>query len=326
MLRVAMLSKWHVHAQGYADLLRSFGAEIAAVWDEIPERGSEWAKHLGVEFEANLDTLLKREDFDGVVVDAPTSLHSKVMVAAANAGKHIFTEKAMALTVKECNEISDAVKKSGVKFCISFPARTSPAYLYAKKAVDEGLLGDITLLRIRNGHDGALNNWLPDYWYDENQAGGGAMMDLGCHPMYLASWILGRPLRISSMFNSLTNRAVDDNAVCTIEFANKAIAIVETSLVTYNTPSAFEIYGTEGTLLISNDAVELTSKKTDESLKGWVTKVPLPSALPHPLKQWVDAILEGTPIQFGLEEGTRLTELLEAAYISHKEKRQVEFR
>lgn len=326
MLRVAMLSKWHVPAQGYADLLKSYGVEIAAVWDEIPERGKDWAQHLGAEFEADLEALLKKETIDGVVVDTPTSLHSKVIVAAAKAGKHIFTEKAMALTVKECNDISEAVRKSGVIFCISFPARTNPAYLYAKKAVEDGLLGDITLLRIRNGHDGALHNWLPDYWYDEKQAGGGAMMDLGCHPMYLASWILGRPKRISSMFNSLTDRAVDDNAVCTVEFANRAIAVVETSLVTYNTPAAFEIYGTEGTLLISRDSVELTSGKIEGNLKGWVTRVPMPAALPHPLKQWVDAILEGTPVMFGLEEGTRLTELLEAAYISHKEKRQVEFR
>jgi 1,5-anhydro-D-fructose reductase (1,5-anhydro-D-mannitol-forming) len=325
MLKIAMLSKWHVHAQGYADLLRSYGVEIVAVWDEVPERGREWANRLGTAFEEDLDALLKREDIEGVVVDAPTSLHAKVMIAAANAGKHIFTEKAMALTVKECEEIAAAVNKTGVKFGISFPARTSPAHLYAKKAVDEGLLGDITLLRIRNGHDGALNNWLPEYWYEESQAGGGAMMDLGCHPMYLSSWVLGKPLRISSMFNTLTNRAVDDNAVCTIEFANKAIAIVETSLVTYNTPSAFEIYGTQGTLLISGETVSLTSRKMEGSLKGWVTRVALPPALPHPLKQWVDAIVEGTPILFGLEEGIRLTELLEAAYISHKEKRHVEF-
>jgi predicted dehydrogenase len=327
MLKVAMLSKWHVHAGGYAKFLQSLGnVKITAVWDEEPERGRKWAEELGTDFEGDLDTLLRREDVEGVVVDAPTAMHTDVMVAAANAGKHIFTEKAMALTVEECNRISDAVRKAGVKFCISFPGRTSPLNLFAKKVVDDGLLGKITLWRNRNGHDGSLNNWLPEYWYDEKMAGGGAMMDLGCHPMYLASWFLGKPKRITSMYSYFTGRTVEDNAQCSIEFENNAVAIVETSLVTWRTPGMLEIYGTEGTLIISGHDVKLSTKKMPEGYQGWFTPSDLPKALDAPLKQWVDAVALGTPILYGLEEGTKLTELLEASYIAHKEKRVVEFK
>jgi 1,5-anhydro-D-fructose reductase (1,5-anhydro-D-mannitol-forming) len=327
MLRVAMLSKWHVHAEGYANLLKSFGnVEITAVWDEEQERGRRWAAELEAEFEEDLDMVLRREDVDGVVVDAPTSLHTSVMTAAAQAGKHIFTEKAMALTVEECRRIAEAVEGAGVRFGISFPARTTPASLFAKQAVETNLLGDITVLRIRNGHDGALRNWLPEYWYNKKQAGGGAMMDLGCHPMYLASWLLGRPSRITSMFSYYTERSVEDNAQCSIEFENKAIALLETSLVTYSTPMALELYGTEGTLLISGDSIKLKSSRLDDPLPGWITPTKLPQALAHPLRQWVDGILGNSPILYGLEEGTRLTELLEAAYIAHEEQRQIEFK
>jgi 1,5-anhydro-D-fructose reductase (1,5-anhydro-D-mannitol-forming) len=327
MLRVAMLSKWHVHAEGYANLLKAFGnVVITAVWDEERERGRRWAAELEADFEEDLDNVLRREDVDAVVVDAPTSLHTSVMTAAAQAGKHIFTEKAMALTVEECIRITDAVESAGVRFGISFPARTTPSSLFAKQAVDTNLLGDITVLRIRNGHDGALRNWLPEYWYDKKQAGGGAMMDLGCHPMYLASWLLGRPSRITSMFSYYTGRSVEDNAQCSIEFENKAIALLETSLVTYNTPMALELYGTEGTLLISGDSMKLRSSRLDDPLPGWITPTKLPQALAHPLRQWVDGILDNRPILYGLEEGTRLTELLEAAYIAHEEQREIEFK
>ncbi|PJN56509.1 hypothetical protein PAEVO_32320 [Paenibacillus sp. GM2FR] len=327
MLNVAMLSKWHVHADDYARRLQSHGnVKLTAVWDEQPERGSEWAARLGTDFEADLDTLLEREDIDGVVVDAPTSMHADVMVAAAEAGKHIFTEKAMALTVQECDRISAAVRKAGVKFCISFPARTRPHQLFAKQLIDDKVLGDVTLLRIRNGHDGALNNWLPEYWYDEKQTGGGAMMDLGCHPMYLASWMLGQPKRITSMFHYFTHRAVEDNAQCSIEFVNNAVALVETSLVTYRTPSALEIYGTEGTLMISDDTVRVISKKLDAPFSGWISPTQLPKEQPLPIIQWADALIHDKPMPFGLEEGTKLTELLEAAYIAHKENRTVEFK
>ena len=100
---------------------------------------------------------------------------------------------------------------------------------------------------------------------------------------------------------------------------------METSLVTYKTPSMVEVYGTDGTLIICDDNIRLTSNKMREEFNGWVTPARLPEALPHALRQWVDGVLYDKPIIFDTEAGTRLTELLEAAYISHKEKREVFF-
>lgn len=328
MLRVAMLSKWHVHAEDYAKQLQALDdVRITAVWDEEAERGAEWAKELGADFEADLDTLLKRADVDAVAVNTPTNLHAEVMIAAANGGKHIFTEKVMALTVKECQDIAEAVKKAGVKFCISFPHRTHPHNLFAKKVAEEKLIGDITLLRVRNAHNGAIANWLPDFFYDPVLCGGGAMMDLGAHPMYLSRWILGKPMRITSMFNSYTGRAVEDNAVSVIEYENKAVAIVETGFVTAASPFMLEMYGTAGSLLVGGpeNKVRLLSNRINSPVHGWITPSQLPKALPSAIQQWVKGITEGTEIYFGLEEGIQLTELMEGAYKSHRENRQVAF-
>ena len=124
MLNVAMLSKWHVHAAGYArELMNMDDVHVTCIWDEQPERGEAWAKELGVAFEPNLDTLLHRPDVDAVAVDCPTAMHPEVIIAAARAGKHIFTEKVLALTVKDCDAIAAAINETGVKFCISFPQR-----------------------------------------------------------------------------------------------------------------------------------------------------------------------------------------------------------
>lgn len=328
MLKVAMLSKWHVHAGDYAKQLSKIdNVKITAVWDEDVNRGSDWAKELAVDFEGDLDKLLKRTDVDAVVVDAPTNLHAKVMIAAAKAGKHIFTEKIMALTVEECNEIASAVREAGVKFCISFPHRTFPHNLFAKKVVEEKLIGDITLLRVRNAHNGATANWLPEYFYDEEQCGGGAMIDLGAHPMYLSRWLLGEPKYISSIFNSFTGKKVEDNAVSVIEYKNKAIAIVETGFVSSQSPFCLELYGTEGSLLIGgpDGKVNLISDSMKSTVSGWITPSRLPDSLPSPIQQWVTGIIEGENIVFGLDEGIQLTQLMEAAYTSHKENRKVEF-
>lgn len=322
MLRVGMLSSWHVHARGYAEELKNISnVHIAAVWDELPDRGKQWAGELNVPFVPDLDAFVSRDDVDAVVVDAPTNRHAEVMIAAAKAGKHIFTEKVMALTVRECDEIAEAVRKAGVKFCISFPARTTPKHLFAKRVVEEKLIGDVTFLRVRVAHNGASAGWLPPHFYDPIQCGGGAMMDLGAHPMYLARWLGGKPSKVSSTFNYFTEHAVEDNAVSVIEFENKCIGVAETSFVASRSPDCLELHGTAGSLFVGGpeDQVRIFSEKLDDKLRGWMRPADLPAALPRPIRIWVNGILENTPIPFGLDEGTQLTALMEAAYQSHKQ-------
>src|SRR5579862_1412788 len=106
MIRVAMVSFWHVHARDYArQALAHTTTEIVAAWDEIPERGRARAEALGIRYYENLAELLAQSDIDGVIIDTPTNMHRDVMVAAAVAGKHIFTEKVVAPTLHEANEI-----------------------------------------------------------------------------------------------------------------------------------------------------------------------------------------------------------------------------
>jgi len=322
MVNVLMLSKWHVHADGYANAIKAQpDAKITCVWDDDVQRGQKWADDLGVPFEPDLEKAVSRSDVDAVVVDAPTSDHRKVMVAAANAGKHIFTEKAMAPTVEDCKAITDAVMKSGVKFCISHPQLITPLILYCKNAIDEGWLGKIHYMRMRTAHDGSSRNWLPQYWYDPVKAGGGAMMDLGCHPMYTAAHLLGKPKRITSMFNnSFAPQNVDDNAVSVVEFENKAIAVLETSFISPFNAGCFELLGTEGAIVSVNNETRVRSNKFKD---GWFIPQKLPDALPASIRIWLDGIVKGTPIPFDTDKGITLTELLENAYISDKEQRIV---
>ena len=318
MVKVAMLSKWHVHAEDYAKAVRNYGAEISCVWDDEPARGKPWAEALGVDYEQNLDKLLARADVDAVICDAPTTMHREVIIKAANAGKHIFTEKAMAPTVAECDEIAEAVNRNNVKFLISTPGNNSPFVRYAKQTIDSGVIGEVSYIRLRAAHDGASRGWLPDYWFDENQTGGGAMMDLGCHPMYEASYLLGEPARIMSMYNTLTGKAVEDNAVSVIEFKNKAIAVLESSLVTYKGVGVFEVYGTKGSIVQRGTDLLITAECYKHVSDGFITVTALPERTKTTMEIFLDAVATGSQIPFGLKEGRALTQLLEGAYIAHK--------
>lgn len=319
MANYAMLGKWHVHAPGYAVDAKKFGGTCKAVWDPDFTVAEKWAEELGCEAIADLDALLARKDIDCVIIGTPTSMHFEVICKAAKAGKHIFTEKTLAPTVAECEIIAKEIKKAGVLFEISYPQRTQPTVLYAKQIIESGVLGKISIGRFRNAHGGASQNWLPAYWYEKKDACGGSMMDLGCHPMYIAAYLFGKPKRISSMYNDLTGHGVDDNAVNTIEFENQTVAIVETSFVTPFCPWAFEIYGTDGCLLATNHKVTITTPETRKYTNEMVPVTNLPKPLQNPLENFINAVDGKAEIQFGLDDAIDLARLLENAYISDKD-------
>ncbi len=312
MLKVGMLSMWHVHADGYATFVNAQGdAKVTAIWDDDAARGQAAAQKFSAVYEPDLIKFLGL--VDAVVVDAPTCEHKPLIIAAANAKKPIFTEKALAPTVAACEEIKKAIEDNAVKFAISFPGLISGEMRYAKHAIDEGKLGKVTYLRIRAAHGGSSQGWLPDYWYDATKTGGGAMMDLGCHPNYQASYLLGKPVRVTSMFNTVCcPKTMEDNAVSAIEFENQAIAVLETGFVSPYSNSAIEILGTEGSIVIENGKLRIYSKPS--GINGWVIPDDIPKAMPSPLRQFLDAVLYDKPIAFDIDRAIALTQLLENEY------------
>jgi len=318
MLKVAMLSKWHVHASGYANELKKTGkVEIVGVWDDDEKRGKPWAEEVGCPFYKSLDDVLAIPGLDAVICDAPTTQHKDVIIKAAKAGKHIFTEKALAPTVKECEEIKKAIADAGVTFCISYPHKGMPVNKFVKKHIEEGTFGKVTLIRIRNAHNGVSGKWLPAYWFEKKDAAGGAMMDLGCHGMYLLADFLGKPTRVTGMFNAPCGTQVDENAVSVMEFEGGAMGICETGFISYASPYAVEVYGTDGSFVFSDGKMTFRAKK----FEGFDVTPNLPAPSANPIEQFVDACINGTgsPEGMGIEEAIDLTRLLEYSYISDEE-------
>lgn len=321
-LRIAALGAWHVHADEYAQrVARHPGAAIAAVWDDDHARGRAWAERLGAAWVDDLGRVLADPGIDGVVVCAATSRHRELIVAAARASKHVFTEKVLAATDAEAAEIAAALRAAGVRFAISFPHRSMPLHLQAKRILDEGLLGRVTALRYRNAHNGASKGWLPEHFYDPVACGGGAMIDLGCHGMYLTAWLLGMPRTVAATFTRCSGRAVEDNAVAVMAYDDGRIAVNETSFVSFGSPMSLEIAGTEGCLLIGgpDQQARLRSKLLGDGGAGWTTLADPPPALPHPIDQWLDAIAGAGTIAYGIDEALALTRLMDAAYRSWRQ-------
>ncbi len=312
MINIALVGTWHVHFKGYAtEAAKNENCRIVALWDNNTENGKAAAEQFNCEFIENYDELLARKDIDAVMVCTSTDLHKDVMIKAANAGKHIFTEKVLCFTEADALEVADAVKKSGVKFCISFPWRTRSDFLWVKDAVDGGLIGQVNYCRMRNAHNGASSDWLPETFYDKKTCGGGAMMDLGAHSMYILNWLLGEPEKASSAFTNVIVKSVEDNAVTLLTYKNGAIGVSETGFVAENNPFELELVGSNGTILAGGFTDKLCYNIGD----GWVFPK-LGKGAEAPLTSWINGIVNGTEIPYNIDDAVALSKVMEMAYKS----------
>jgi 1,5-anhydro-D-fructose reductase (1,5-anhydro-D-mannitol-forming) len=149
-LKIAAIGFWHVHAGDYANSVQEHpDTTLVAVWDDDEQRGREAAAQYGVEFAPDLDELLARPDLDGVTITTSTDQHHDVMLKAARAGKHIFTEKVLAPTVEEAEDIVAAASAAGVALVVSLPRLYDDYTQAIERILDDGSLGDLTYTRVR---------------------------------------------------------------------------------------------------------------------------------------------------------------------------------
>jgi predicted dehydrogenase len=342
MIRVAMLSFWHVHGKDYARAAEEHPAtEIVAIWDEVPERGHAEAEKRGVPFFENLDELLAQPNVDAVVVDAPTSMHHEVMVKAARAGKHIFTEKVIAATLREAEDILREVEKAGVKFVVSMRRLPHASTRSVKAIIDQGLLGDLTLVSVRDAHSGVLptpenpRGRLSDSFLDPKLAQGGVLIDM-CHSVYLTRHFLGQAESVSATFGYVTGREIEDNAVVTLRTAQGGIGIIEAGYTVRAAPFAIEVHGTEGSLLYSEMGLGERGVRRNRNLPSESALTPdgklhlfstkngsddwliqdVSAAAPDAFDQWVAHIQQNTTADENIALGLELTAIIEAAYRS----------
>lgn len=315
MRKYAMLGKWHVHAEQYANEINALeGCQIAKVWDPCAETAKAWAEKLGGGcVAASVEDILNDPEIEGVVISTATNEHPEIIIKACDAGKAVFTEKVLALKNEDAEAMKAAVKRNNTRFGISFPHLSESPVLYALDAARSGKLGKLNYVRFRKAHNGSTANWLPPHFYDPIACGGGAMIDLGAHPMYMCCEVMGQePVKVQSAFTEMTGRGVEDNAVSVLTFADGSIGVSETSFVSTGYPLTLEIGGTEGTLMFHNGEVHISCAETD---RKWTKVENLPERLPSPLEQWAVATSpEQIPEGFGIEAACRLTRVMVMAY------------
>ncbi len=171
-------------------------AGVVAIADFKPDVMAKYAAEFGVAGYASLEELLANEQIDVVDICLPTDLHSKFTVKAAKAGKHVFCEKPMALTLEQADTMIDACSAAGVQLMIGHCIRFWPEYAILKKLAVEGRLGK--LLSINLTRYGAFPTWSSDNWLSDPTRAGGGVLDMHIHDTDYVLYLLGEPDSLNS--------------------------------------------------------------------------------------------------------------------------------
>ena len=251
-IRLGVISFAHGHIHRYIpEVARFDDAEVVAAWDADEQRGTDNCAKYQIEWEADLDNLLNRDDIDAVFITSPTNKHAEHCIMAAQAKKHILLQKPMALSLTDCDAIIEAVNIHGVKFSMCHQMRADPINQKIKALLDDNAVGNLAVVRRRHAIPALLIPEFarPDNWHIDPIQNMGMFMDDASHATDWFHWMLGRPVSVmAEIDNIVTDIAPDDNGVAVYRFENGVIGILLNSSTQLAAQSTTEIYGDKGTI------------------------------------------------------------------------------
>ena len=318
-----------IHAESFH---RCPQAQLVAVASPTRPHVDEFAKKFGIP-RAFTDhrQMLAMDDLDMVVIGAPNHLHCAMTLDAAAAGKHVVCEKPLCMNLAEADRMIAACRGARVKLMYAEELCFAPKYVRLKQLLDSGGLGQPTLLKQSEKHDGPH---APHFW-DIERSGGGVTMDMGCHAIEFFRWILGRP-RVRSVYAQMSTQVHmnktqgDDNAILVLEFDNGCLALAEESWTKLGgMDDRAEVYGSKGVAyadLLHGNSIETYSavgydyavEKAGSTL-GWsftIYEEAWNYGFPQEIAHFVDCVQnDKAPLVTG-EDGRAVLEVIFAAYES----------
>lgn len=240
-----------IHAQSFAAGIE--GARLVAMVDPVAAAREAALRELGIDKGyADYRQALADPAVNAVVVVTPTAYHREIVVAAAQAGRHVLCEKPMAMTAAECSAMIDACEAARVKLQLGFMRRYHRDFLAAKVALDSGAIGDLVLVKSLTRGPSVPQPWM----YDIAQSNG-PLAEVNSHDIDTLRWFAGddfaEVFAVGGNYRCPEARAEHpefyDNVAMTIRFGRGAQGMIDGAQgVGYGYDSRLEVLGTKGVL------------------------------------------------------------------------------
>jgi predicted dehydrogenase len=309
----------HIHTPGFINLLKGRDdVKVKFVWDHDKARADKRAKELGATVATDASQIWSDPDIQAVVICSETNRHHDLVLAAAQAGKHMFVEKPLGITARDSWAMAKAIEKAGLLFTTGYFMRTDPKHIFLKQEIAKGNLGKITRARGSNCHSGSLGGWFDTEWRwmaDPKIAGVGAFGDLGTHKLDILMWMLGDVERATGEIKVVTGRyaGCDETGEALLGFKSGVIGTLAAGWVDVEDPVQYLVSGTEGHAVIVKDKLYYESKKAN--IKSNEPVKDLPPAPQAPLHQFINAVAgaKDQPLVSPREAAARVA-VMEAIY------------
>ncbi|MEP6596668.1 MAG: Gfo/Idh/MocA family oxidoreductase, partial [Ginsengibacter sp.] len=214
-----------IHMESYHRFIPE--VQVVTVYARKAEKAKAFAEKYHIpKWSDDLDDVIQNSECDVVDICLPNYLHANAALKAAAAGKHIIIEKPLAVTLEEADAMIAACKEAGVKLMYAEELCFAPKYERVRQMVKEGAIGEIYMLKQSEKHSGPHTDW----FYDINLAGGGVLMDMGCHAIGWFRWMLNNA-KATSVYSTMSTvlhkgrTKGEDNSVVIVEFENGVTAV-----------------------------------------------------------------------------------------------------
>lgn len=314
------------------------GWEIPVVASTNGDHALAFAKRWNIA-ESTTDVLgtIARPDIDLVVLGVPNHHHLELALACAKAGKHVVCTKPLGRDRREAKRMLDAVSAAGVLHGYAETEVFSPAVMKARATIEAGGIGKVLTVRSREAHAGPHSDW---FWNRE-LAGGGALLDMGCHTIEAARYLVGKETPIvevlawtDTLVHGQRTKA-EDNAVLLMRFAGGQLGHAELSWTARGgLDLRNEVHGTEGAIftdvtretpirVFSRPGAGYTVEK-GETETGWLFP-PVDEAWIYgyreEMRHFIECVRTNAMPRENFADGHAVNCVLDAAYLSARSKR-----
>lgn len=317
LIGLGSMGKIHLH-----NCLKLDSATLVAASD-VSKKALNLAQKLGIKKTyTDYKMLLNDKSVDAVIIALPTHLHLSCAKEAAEIGKHILLEKPLAKNVTEGKQIVSTAHKKNVKLMIGYPLRFSSIFQALKNRIESGELGEIQIAYatgIASGpflHRSERNipRPVPEWWFNKELIGGGALIDLGSHMINLTRWYFGEIKDIKAYLGYRFNFDFEDHAICIANFISGTKAMINAGWFAQEMILEVELFGTAGHAYIHRStpnkitrAIELVLRKPPKYYLSYLAE----------LTHFINCIKDDELPSPSGEEGLKDLEIIEQAYTSH---------